>query len=59
MTSKSVAVTERHQDALLHELRNEVMEMRAKQGDMQALNDQFAYLKNKNSQVQSEKNRSD
>lgn len=58
-TSKSVAVTERHQDALLHELHQEVMELRAKQGDMGALNDQLAYLKNKYNQTEAEKNRSD
>ena len=58
-TTKSVAVTERHQDALLHELRQEVMELRAKQGDLGALRDQISYLQNKHKSVEQEKNRSD
>jgi len=40
-------MTDRHQDALLYELRQEVMEMRAKQGDINAIQDQIAYLSNK------------
>ena len=39
-----MAVTERHQDALLHELRQEVSELRAKQGDVNAMQDQINYL---------------
>ena len=35
------------------------MELRAKQGDMSALQDQFSYLNNKYNSTQSEKNRSD
>ena len=54
-----MAVTERHQDALLHELRQEVMELRAKQGDHTALTDQLAYLKTKYNSTEAEKNRSD
>ena len=46
-TQKSVAVTDRHQDALLHELRQEVMELRARQGDFNAIHDQINYLQNK------------
>ena len=38
-TKPSSAAQERHQDALLHELRQEVMELRAKQGDLAALQD--------------------
>ena len=50
---------ERHSDALLHELRQEVMELRAKQGDTANLQDQLDYLRNKFNQTSSEKNRSD
>ena len=35
------------------------MELRAKQGDANALQDQITYLKQKVNQTQSEKNRSD
>ena len=56
---KIAAQQERHQDALLHELRQEVMELRAKQGDIAGLQDQFNYLKDKLNTTQSEKNRSD
>ena len=52
-------VSERHQDAILHELRQEVMELRAKQGDPAALQDQISYLQNKVNNTTSEKNRSD
>ena len=52
-------VSERHQDAILHELRQEVMELRAKQGDSAALQDQISYLQNKVNNTTSEKNRSD
>jgi len=52
-------VTDKHHDALLHELRQEVSELRAKQGDANALRDQIGYLQNKFNQTQSEKNRSD
>ena len=55
----AAAQQERHQDALLHELRQEVMELRAKQGDIAGLQDQFNYLKDKVNSTQSEKNRSD
>ena len=40
-------------------MKQEVMELRAKQGDMAALQDQLSYLKSKYSTTQSEKNRSD
>lgn len=39
-----MAVSDKHQDVLLHELRQEVMELRAKQGDANALRDQISYL---------------
>ena len=55
----SSIANERHQDALLHELRQEVMELRAKQGDIAGLQDQLTYLTNKFNTTQGEKNRSD
>ena len=50
---------ERHQDALLMELRQEVAELRNKQGDFNQLKDQIGFLQDKYLQTSTEKNRSD
>lgn len=50
---------ERHQDALLMELRQEVAELRNKQGDFNQLKDQIGFLQGKYLQTSTEKNRSD
>ncbi len=54
-----MAIVDRHQDAMIHELKQEVMELRAKQGDINALRDQVSYLSNKQNTIESEKNQSD
>ena len=52
-------MVERHQDLLLQELRQEVAELRNRQGDFNQLKEQIAYLQDKSHQTSSDKNRSD
>ena len=41
------SVGEKHQDALINELRNEVDELRGRQGNLDAIRDQINYLQAK------------
>ena len=52
-------MNDRHHDVLLQELRQEVAELRNRQGDFNQLKDQITYLQDKYHQTSSEKNRSD
>ena len=47
MVSPASTVSERHLDALLNDLRQEVTELRNKQGDMAQVKDQITYLNSK------------